>query len=112
MSANSLAPKFSARFLRDACVFPCQAKAGCANTLVLADPTDSTVIHAAQLVLGLPLAIEVASFEDITTVLAKRLEEDEALAQSSDEGMVLRGEDDAQEPSRPCQWCSSRTRVE
>jgi len=73
MSANSLVDKFSQRFLRESCIFPCAGEAGRAR-LVLADPTDTAAIRAAEIVLG-PLQLAVASFEDIATVLAARLDE-------------------------------------
>src|SRR5580704_5778598 len=69
MSATSLDEKFSARFLRESSAFPCTSKES-GNRLVIADPTDSAVIRAAELVLGRPLEIAIASFEDIATVLA------------------------------------------
>lgn len=73
MSATSLAERFSERFLRESCVFPCAGEAGQAR-LVVADPTDSAAIRATEIVLGRPLQIAVASFEDIATVLAARLD--------------------------------------
>jgi general secretion pathway protein E len=73
MSATSLDEKFSARFLRESCVFPCTSKQG-QPCLVVPDPTDSATIRSAELVLGRPLEIAIASFEDIATVLAARLD--------------------------------------
>ena len=55
-------------------VFPYQVQDGRFG-LALADPTDIAAIRAAEIVLGGPLEIEVASFEDIATVLAERLGE-------------------------------------
>ena len=57
-------------------VFPCRLKHGGANTLVVADPTDTASVRAAELTLGGPVALAVASFEDIATALAERLGED------------------------------------
>ena len=79
MSATSLAERFSERFLRESCVFPCAGEAGQAR-LVVADPTDSAVVRAAEIVLGRPLQIAVASFEDIATVLTARLDDKAAAA--------------------------------
>jgi general secretion pathway protein E len=79
MSASSLAERFSQRFLREACVFPCSGEAGRA-WLVVADPTDTASVRAAEIVLGGPLEVVVASFEDITTVLAARVAENENAA--------------------------------
>ena len=74
MSATSLADRFSERFLRESCVFPCAGEAGQAQ-LVVADPTDSAAVRAAEIVLGSPLQIGVASYEDIATVLSARLDD-------------------------------------
>jgi general secretion pathway protein E len=84
LTASSLAPKFSPRFLREMTIFPCQTEKGQGNRLVVADPTDSAAVRAAEIVLGGSVAIEVASFEDIATVLSKRLGEDEPLASEAD----------------------------
>src|SRR5262249_9864539 len=72
LAATPLCAKFSLRFLREMTVFPCQTELG-ANRLVLADPTDSAAIRAAEMVLAGPVTVEVASFEDIETVLSKQL---------------------------------------
>ncbi len=80
LTASSLAPKFSARFLREMAIFPCRTEQGHGNRLVVADPTDSAAARAAEIVLGGPVAVAVASFEDIATILSKRLDEDESLA--------------------------------
>lgn len=79
LTASSLAPKFSPRFLREMTIFPCQSEKGRGNKLVVADPTDSAAVRAVEIVLGGPVAVEVASFEDIATILSKRLDEDESL---------------------------------
>jgi general secretion pathway protein E len=73
MSAAALFDKFSHRFLRDASVFPCSDDAGLAR-IVVADPTDGAAIRAAEIVLGAPLPIGIASFEDIATALTGRLD--------------------------------------
>ena len=84
LSANSLASKFSPRFLREMSIFPCKANDGSGNKLVVADPTDAAAVRAAEIILGRPIAIEVASFEDIATVLTKRLGEDETVVQAAE----------------------------
>ncbi len=72
MAAPSLAEKFSQRFLREACVFPClDAKARA--VLAVADPTETAARRAAEIVLGGAVEVAVASFEDIAVVLADRL---------------------------------------
>jgi general secretion pathway protein E len=84
LSANSLASKFSPRFLREMSMFPCKSNDGSGNKLVVADPTDAAAVRAAEIILGRPIAIEVASFEDIATVLSKRLGEDETVVQAAE----------------------------
>lgn len=74
MAAPSLADKFSQRFLREACVFPCQDPSGSA-LLVVGDPTETAAVRAAEIVLGGAVQIAVASFEDVATALANRLED-------------------------------------
>jgi general secretion pathway protein E len=93
MAATPRTEKFSPRFLRESCVFPCAADGGRAR-LVVADPTDSAAIRAAEIVLGGPLPIAIASFEDIATVLSSRLDQQ---ARSDDSGAALaRAEDDVE----------------
>jgi general secretion pathway protein E len=74
MSVNSLAEQFSQRFLRESLMFPYSTDDG-ARWLAVGDPTDAASIQAAELALGAPLHIAIASFEDIATALAARLEE-------------------------------------
>jgi len=73
MAATPRTEKFSARFLRESSVFPCSGEGGQVQ-LVVADPTDTAAVRATELVLGAPLEIVVASFEDLATVLAARLD--------------------------------------
>ena len=77
VAASSLVRRFSRRFLRETAVFPYQAKAGDFR-LVVADPSDVSAVRAAEIVLGGPVELEVASFEDIGTILSDRLGEDDA----------------------------------
>jgi len=93
MSGASLADRFSQRFLRESGIFPYSSPDGAAR-LALADPTDAAAIRAAELVLGGPLQIVVASFEDIATVLAARLE-DKAAAVENDAAHA-RADDDVE----------------
>ena len=76
LGATSLAGSFTPRFLREMAVFPCQIKPGAPNILVVADPTDAASVRAAELTLGGPVSLAIASFEDIATVLAERLGDD------------------------------------
>jgi general secretion pathway protein E len=91
MSVSSLADRFSQRFLRESHIFPHSAADG-RSRLAVADPTDAAAVRAAEIVLGAPLPIGVASFEDIATVLAARLE-DKAGASETDVSSA-RAEDD------------------
>ncbi|MDC7787286.1 GspE/PulE family protein [Rhodoplanes sp. TEM] len=79
MAAPPLTRAFSPRFLRELAVFPYRAADGGA-CLAVADPTDTAGPRAAEIVLGGPVALAVASFEDVATVLAERLGEDEPTA--------------------------------
>src|SRR5262245_14467751 len=54
LGAASLAAGLSQRFLREASVFPCRLSDN-ELTLVVADPTDETAIHATELALGSPV---------------------------------------------------------
>jgi general secretion pathway protein E len=83
MAATSLADRFSHRFLRESTIFAYQTSDG-RSRLVIGDPTDAAAVRAAEIVLGAPLEIEVAAFEDIETVLGARLEDKSAPAQSND----------------------------
>jgi general secretion pathway protein E len=96
LAAPSLAAKFSPRFLREMTIFPCQTERGSDNTLVVADPTDAAAIRAAEIVLGGPIAVAVASFEDIATALAKRLGDDEVPAADRAEPATLHADDDVE----------------
>jgi len=95
LDATSLATKFSSRFLREMVVFPCQMQAG-GNKLVVADPTDSAAIRAAELVLDSPVTLEIGSFEDIATILAKRLGEEPAVGPLGTETAIAGSDDDVE----------------
>jgi general secretion pathway protein E len=94
LKASSLAAAFSHRFLREMTVFPCQLTEGGAKTLVVADPTDAASVRAAELSLGGPVAVAVASFEDIATALAERLGEDALAAPERDDANPAQANDD------------------
>jgi len=96
MKAAPLTARFSPRFLRETAIFPFQATTTKGhNALALADPNDAAAIRAAEIVLGKPLEIVVASFEDIATVLAERLgnEESTASVDRSDTAIVTADDD-------------------
>src|SRR5947209_15108899 len=95
IAAPTLAPQFSRRFLRETLVFPYQATDGSCR-LVLADPTDVAAVRAAEIVVGCPVEVEVGSYEDIATVLAKRLGEDDESLPESDDGSAAGRDDDVE----------------
>jgi general secretion pathway protein E len=77
MAATPQLAGFSTRFLREMGVMPYRAADG---TLCLAtgDPSDLAATRAAELVLDSTIALTIASFEDIASVLAQRLGEADA----------------------------------
>ena len=87
MAAPTLANRFSRRFLREMQVFPFQTADG-SSTLAMADPENSAALRAASIVLGGTVEIVVASFEDIETVLDRRLGQDDASPQAEDAAPV------------------------
>ena len=94
LAASSLVGKFSRRFLLESTIFPFETPEG--SRLAVADPTDTAALRAAEIVLGGPIEVVVASFEDIATVLAQRLGDDEAEADtaSATEGALSHSDDD------------------
>jgi len=92
VAAPSAVAQFSRRFLRETLVFPYAAADG-GFRLAVADPTDEAAIRAAEIVLGGPVGVDVASFEDIATVLTERIGEDEVAAPEG-EAAVARADDD------------------
>jgi general secretion pathway protein E len=98
IAATPLVAKFSRRFLRETLVFPYQHADG-QPRLVLADPNDAAAVRAAEIVLGGEVAVEVASFEDLSTALAKRLGEDDDAAPDGQD-LQLGGADDDVESLR------------
>jgi general secretion pathway protein E len=95
IAATPLTAKFSRRFLRETLVFPYQHADG-RPRLVLADPNDVAAARAAEIVLGGSVDIEVASYEDLGIVLAKRLGEDDESASDVDEAATKRSDDDVE----------------
>ena len=84
---------FSRRFLRETAVFPYQSADGRCK-LAVADPSDVAAVRAAEIVLGGPVDVEVASFEDIATALTERLGDDEASAPDGGDAGAARADDD------------------
>ncbi len=84
MEASALVGRFSRRFLREMVVFPYETADG-KFQLAVADPYDAAPVQAAEIVLGGQVGITIASFEDIATVLAARIgNDDSALPEVSD----------------------------
>lgn len=84
IAAKSLAESFSPRFLREMAVFPCRLDENGSNTLVMADPTDAASVRAAELCLGGPVALAIASFEDLATALPEQLGKEHLSAAEQD----------------------------
>ncbi len=77
MQRRALCAGFSARFLRDAAVFPFEDADG-AQRLAMADPGDLAVLRAVAIEFGDAPEIVVASFDDIATALGQRIGETRA----------------------------------
>jgi general secretion pathway protein E len=92
LAAPSLVGKFSRRFLLESTIFPFAVPDG--SKLAMADPTDTAALRAAEIVLGGPVGIVVASYEDIATVLGERLGDDEAEAAGAADAAVPHSDDD------------------
>lgn len=94
LAAFPIAQYFSRRFLREMDAFPYRDERG-AFRLAVADPTDTACVRAAEIVLGGPVAIEIASFEDIATALSEKAGADEvATAGPQAEAHFTRADDD------------------
>jgi general secretion pathway protein E len=92
LSAPALNEAFSQRFLREMTVFPYQASDG-TTALAVADPTDRAAQRAAEIVLRRDVVLKVASVEDLTVVLDRRLGDDSAELEEAS-GQHLPREDD------------------
>jgi general secretion pathway protein E len=92
VAAPALTGRFSPRFLRDTAVFPFEMPKG-QYKLAVADPSDAAAVRAAEIVLGGPVLVEIASFEDIATVLGEQLGGEETAAGDSGAASA-RAEDD------------------
>jgi general secretion pathway protein E len=93
MNVVGAAELFSQRFLRESSVFPFRT-ADDGFGLAVSDPSDSAAIRAVEIVCGRAVAIAVASFDDIATVLELRLDEQAAGAVDVDEPDRRSGDDD------------------
>lgn len=96
LAAASFSGQFSRRFLHESLLFPCRLEQGSGSTLVVADPTDETAIRGAELVLGGPVALGIASFEDIATALSEQIGGDGPGAAEEGEASEARREEDVE----------------
>ena len=87
MVAPALVGRFSRRFLRETMMFPFDAGEGRFG-LALADPTDIVAQRGAQIVLGGPIMVAVASFEEIGEALSARLGGEEEGAGAASAGQT------------------------
>src|SRR5215470_1536912 len=93
LAASPLLGQFSRRFLRDMLAFPYRSTEG-EIRLAIADPNDTASVHAAEIVLGGPIPIDIASFEDIATALTERLGEEDAATAVDGETPQAHSDDD------------------
>jgi general secretion pathway protein E len=93
INATSAVEQFSARFLRESSVFPFRAEQGRFG-LAVSDPTDAAAIRAVEIVCGGTVEVAVASFDDISTVLERQLDEHSASAVDVDEAKHRSRDDD------------------
>src|SRR5260370_10813574 len=92
-AASALVGQVARRCLRETTVFPYRSADG-AFKLAVGDPSDLAAIRAAEIVLGGPVEVEIASFEDIATVLSERLGEEAASPAAAKDAAVVHGDDD------------------
>jgi general secretion pathway protein E len=76
LASPQLVERFTRRFLRESMIFPYDVGGGRFG-LAVADPTDVAAQKGAEIVLGGPVAVSIASFEDIGAALFERLGSDE-----------------------------------
>jgi len=95
LAVPSLAGRFSRRFLRETLVFPYEATDG-GNRIAIADPNDMAAARAAEIVLGGRVGVEIASYEDIATILTERLGDDATPEAEAGEAALARADDDVE----------------
>jgi general secretion pathway protein E len=93
LAASPLVGQFSIRFLRETTIFPYQGVNGDVR-LAVGDPSDLAAIRAAEIVLGGSVEIDVASFDDISTVLNERLASDDPSQADAPQDQVFHSDDD------------------
>ena len=87
-----LVGQFSHRFRGESRSFRIKPQTG--TKLVTRQPQPRIAIRAAEIVLGGPVEIEIASFEDITTALAKRLGDGDAASPDVGDAALVHADDD------------------
>jgi len=92
LAASPLLGQFSRRFLRDMLAFPYRSTEG-EIRLAIADPNDTASVHAAEIVLGGPIPIDIASFEDIATALNHGTGDDDVQPLDGGEDLLPREDD-------------------
>jgi len=92
-SASGAVERFSARFLRESSVFPFRTERGRFG-LAVSDPTDVAAIRAVEIVCGGPVEVAVASFDDISTLLERQLDERSASSVDVNEPKHRASDDD------------------
>lgn len=93
LAALPMIEPFSARFLRETTIFPYRTANGDLR-LAIGDPSDLAAIRAAEIVLGGSIELDVASFEDISTVLNERLGGDESASEELQQVESAHSDDD------------------
>jgi general secretion pathway protein E len=78
INSDSLADRFSHRFLREMMIFPYRTNASDQVFLAVVDPTDCTSRRAVELVLCRPIVLTIVSHEDIASTLAEKADSEEA----------------------------------
>jgi general secretion pathway protein E len=93
MEASAIVGRFSPRFLREMSVFPFETADG-QYAIAVTDPNDGAPVRAAEIVLGAPVSVTVASFEDIATVLTARIGDDDLALPEAAEAASAHAEND------------------
>lgn len=82
--AETLAPLFTRRFLRDAGVFPFKTAEG-GPAVAVAEPPDAMIVRAIEIVLGRAPSLRIVAYEELAQLLTDRLMDEERPAEASAE---------------------------
>lgn len=82
--AETLAPLFTRRFLRDAGVFPFKTLEG-DPAVAVAEPPDAMIVRAIEIVLGRPPGLRIVAYEELAQLLSDRLMDEERPAEAAAE---------------------------